>query len=243
LTIQDIKLGQRISTLHVTLSQPKGRGGKSEDKVVCYMTISDDLSETGVSVRSSWRLHPPVLAWDGPPSDSQRSDWERVVLDYPDFSRAAAQAEIYCSTPRHGQVEAGIVDQWARLRPDGQVARWTNEALCFLTDIFPLALFRLQDVANAELAKAKKLEGSVAWKAIPFWFPTVTLNIDFKKTLPKEGVEWLYSRITMKDVRNGRTDIDVVILDEQGEIVALASHVGLVVDGSRNDSKVPITKL
>jgi hypothetical protein len=244
LTVRDVKIGQRISTIHVTLSQPNGKGGQSEDKVVGYMTISDDLSETGISIPSFWGLHPPALAWEGLPIESPGStSWERVVVTHPEFARAATQVEIYSPILEHREKDSGVLDQWARLRPGGQAARWTNEALAFLTDIFPMALYRLQDFANAEQAKAKGLENGVAWKPLPLWFPTVTLNIDFKKALPPEGVEWLHSRITMKAVRNGRTDIDVVILDEQGEIVALATHVGLVVDASRNEKKVSTTKL
>jgi hypothetical protein len=40
----------------------------------------------------------------------------------------------------------------------------------------------------------------------------------------------------MKAVRNGRTDIEVIMKDEEGDIVALASQVGLVVSAARNTS-------
>jgi hypothetical protein len=244
LIVQDIKLGQRISTIHVALSQPNAKNGKSEDKIVGYITISDDPSETGVSVQSSWQLNPTAPGWDGPPSDSQGSTrWKRVAIDNPEFSPAVTLVEIFSPTPHREETKTGTVEQWARLKPGGQEGRWTGEALAYLTDIFPLALYSLQDVANAELAKAEKLEGGGAWKPVPFWFPTVTLNIDFKKALPREGVEWLYSRITMKAVRNGRTDIDVLIMDEAGDIVALSTHVGLVVGMSRNSTKDQNTKL
>lgn len=69
------------------------------------------------------------------------------------------------------------------------------------------------------------------------WYPTVVLNIDFKKALPEAGVEWLFVRAVTKQIRNGRMDIDVVILDEDGDIVALSQHVALAVDSSRNVAK------
>lgn len=67
-----------------------------------------------------------------------------------------------------------------------------------------------------------------------FWFPTLVLNIEFKKLLPPEGVEWLFVRVRPKQIRNGRMDLEVVVLDEEGDIVALSWHVALIVGGERN---------
>jgi acyl-CoA thioesterase FadM len=78
----------------------------------------------------------------------------------------------------------------------------------------------------------KSKDGSM--KPARFWYPTVLLNIDFKKPLPEEGVEWLFVRVDTKQIKNGWMDLEVVILDEGGDIVALSQHVGLAVDSSRN---------
>lgn len=67
-----------------------------------------------------------------------------------------------------------------------------------------------------------------------FWYPTVLLNIDFKKPLPEEGVEWLFVRANTKQIKNGRMDLEIVILDEGGDIVALSHHVALALDSARN---------
>jgi len=69
-----------------------------------------------------------------------------------------------------------------------------------------------------------------------FWYPTLVLNLDIKKSLPDEGVEWLFARVHTKRIVNGRMDIDLVILDERGDIVASSTHVALAVDVSRNAS-------
>ena len=60
------------------------------------------------------------------------------------------------------------------------------------------------------------------------------LNIDFKKELPEEGVEWLFVRVQAKQIKNGRMDLEIVILDEEGDIVALSHHVALVLNAERN---------
>ena len=67
-----------------------------------------------------------------------------------------------------------------------------------------------------------------------FWYPTVVLSLDIKKRLPDEGVEWLFSRIEAKQIRNGRMDYQISILDEGGDLVALSNHVLLVVGLERN---------
>jgi hypothetical protein len=67
-----------------------------------------------------------------------------------------------------------------------------------------------------------------------FWYPTLLVNLDIKKSLPTPGPEWLFVRNHAKRIRNGRMDIDIVIMDEAGEIVALSNHVALAVDVSRN---------
>lgn len=78
----------------------------------------------------------------------------------------------------------------------------------------------------------KTKDGST--KPARFWYPTVLLNIDFKKPLPEEGVEWLFVRVDTKQIKNGRMDLEVVILDEGGDIVALSQHVALAVGSERN---------
>jgi hypothetical protein len=65
----------------------------------------------------------------------------------------------------------------------------------------------------------KSREGSS--KPARFWYPTVLLNLDIKKSLPEIGVEWLFARVVTKSIKNGRMDLEIVILDEGGEIVAL----------------------
>jgi hypothetical protein len=72
---------------------------------------------------------------------------------------------------------------------------------------------------------------------LPQWYPTLLLNIDFKKSLPEEGVEWLFVRAESKQIKNGRMDIEVIILDEAGDVVALSHHVALAVSAERNVAK------
>ena len=69
---------------------------------------------------------------------------------------------------------------------------------------------------------------------VRYWYPTMTLNLDVKKQLPEEGVEWLFTRTRAKRIRNGRFDLDIEVWDAEGDLVALSTHSSLVVDSSRN---------
>ena len=71
-------------------------------------------------------------------------------------------------------------------------------------------------------------------KSAKHWYPTLLLNLDFKKSLPEEGVEWLFVRVSTKQIKNGRMDLDILILDEVGDIVALSHHVALILGAERN---------
>ncbi|RHZ71051.1 hypothetical protein CDV55_108499 [Aspergillus turcosus] len=246
LEVQDTKLGARTSTIHVALLQPSEKGKKKGDeenlevKVAGYITVSPATAEVGVSAPSNWTVQPEPIPGSGPNGrvnlaalreTGRDGQWVRLVAPFPKFRRASQQVELYGPDPALGKPP--VLDQWTRFRPGGNTeARWTNEAVAFLVDMFPMALdgFDTMGKAADNAAGTEPAKGKVA----KYWYPTVTLNIDFKKRLPASGVEWLYSRVQTRSVRNGRTDLDVVVLDEQGEVVALSTQVGLVMDASRN---------
>ncbi|KAL5364644.1 thioesterase-like superfamily-domain-containing protein [Aspergillus floccosus] len=237
LTVEDTKLGARTSTIHVTLSQPseKNPAGPAEAKITGYITVSPASAETGLTAASGWSLQPAAVA--GSRADGtvdlaalertgRDGGWERLAAPYASFRRVTQQIELY--GPGAGRGTPGVIDQWARFTPGGRRdARWTNAAVAFLVDMFPMALDGFD-------AMSSTVEVDTRHKPASKWYPTVTMNIDFKKRLPAGGVPWLYSRVHSKRVVNGRTDLDVVVLDEEGDVVALSSQVGLVVSASRN---------
>ncbi|PWY77175.1 hypothetical protein BO94DRAFT_538032 [Aspergillus sclerotioniger CBS 115572] len=243
LMIQDTKLGKRTSTVHVTLLQPLERKKPTppspgeeelEVKVAGYITVSPAHAEVGFSAVTGWNLSPPPPRGSKPDgavdllalaATGRDGAWKRLNAPFLSFRRATKQTEFF--GPELGSAPGRMVaEQWARFRPEGDVtARWTNEALVYLTDMFPTALAGFDEAA----AEASGRRGQAQ-----HWYPTVTLNIDLKRRLPAEGVEWLYSRVHSKLVQDGRTDLDVTLVNERGEVVALSTQVGLVVSASRN---------
>ena len=75
------------------------------------------------------------------------------------------------------------------------------------------------------------------------WYPTLSMSVEIKALPPPGGWKWLFVRIEAGVIKNGRFDINVVICNEDKELVAISRHVALVVDGSRNNTKVAAAKL
>jgi len=125
-------------------------------------------------------------------------------------------------------------------RYDGVTGRWTNDALGFLVDMFPQVVESYVNpfVEEAALGQYSPSELKEFLKSneprAKFWYPTLALNLDVKKLLPEEGVEWLFVRVRAKAIKNGRFDLDIEVWDEGGELVASSIHASLIMDASRN---------
>lgn len=234
-TVQEKKLGRQTSTVHITLSQEIG-GGRREE-VVGYITQSNLAKENGPSFSTNWSLHPAPAA--AVPSrflsGIEDPNW-RELTHRPFAHFRKAMNRVQFMVPKDGQGVRSAVDNWMCLT-NGE--NWTNESVGFVADMFMQLL---------ECHKEEE-EGGVEWKDVgaeqqdkrrknaSFWYPTVLLNLDVKKSLPAEGAKWLFSRVRAKQIKNGRYDLEVVILDDVGDIVALSHHVVLALDASRNLAK------
>ena len=55
--------------------------------------------------------------------------------------------------------------------------------------------------------------------------------------LPPQGVKWLFMRAQAKDIANGRMDVEVTILNDKLELVALSHHTCFVIDNAHGPMK------
>ena len=140
------------------------------------------------------------------------------------------------------------MDEWICFSREGQ--RFTQESLGFVSDLFPQIVEHRYSAAEVaagmrdEDAVSRQPQSQEADSQKPlaaeksewarFWYPTILLNLDIKKALPTEGVEFLFLRVRAKQIKNGRFDLEVTILDETGDLVALSTHVALVLGSERN---------
>ncbi|KAJ9627554.1 uncharacterized protein PV06_05894 [Exophiala oligosperma] len=252
-TVRDVKLGSRISNLHVVLSQssnPADPASPYIDKAEGYITMSNIRTESGLSLPTAYSLYPPPLPVDLPTLAQAGRDvnyTSRPRDPFPQFRRAAQNMQMFLVRParRPDNHPKAMNDQWVRLAlnktPTG---RWTNDALGFLVDMFPQIVEKYVNPHIEEAALGQQSDDEAnAWKEkdpgarAKYWYPTLALNLDVKKLLPEEGVEWLFVRVKAKAIRNGRFDLDVEVWDTDNELVATSSHASLVVDSSRNTTR------
>ena len=224
-TVRDVKKGRQTSTVHVTLSQ-HGR-----EEVIGYLTHINLEAEEGVTFPTGWSLEPtPLVANLSKFEHNTDENWvEQTEMPFAKFRKASNRVRFFF--PRKGQFLQSVSDQWICFR-DG--TKFTTESLGYVADMFPQVVESYRDeddpyaVRKIDDGKKKKPIGA------RFWYPTVVLNLDIKKALPKEGSKWLFCRARSKQIRKGRLDIEVVILDESGELVAISHHVTLVLSAARN---------
>ena len=118
--------------------------------------------------------------------------------------------------------------------------KWTNESLGFVVDTFPQVLesyiidYDPYSIEIEQKYSTEEQEKMMKGKSPGFWYPTLLLNLDVKKALPEEGVRWLFLRLVTKVIKNGRYDLEIIIMDAEGDVVALSHHVCLAVSSARN---------
>ncbi|KAF2266285.1 hypothetical protein CC78DRAFT_152989 [Lojkania enalia] len=207
--VQNIKLGRQTSIVHVRMSQD-GR-----EEVVAYVTNSNMDTETGVSFDTEYALNPqpPTVDLAKLEKDEDENWFSTKKMPFAEFRKATSRVTFHF--PRSGQPAPSMADEWLCHSDD---TPFTQTSLGFVADMFPQMIENYRD---------NKTQG-------PFWYPTLLLNLDVKKVLPREGVKWLRVRVQMKKIVNGRLDLEVHVYDPEEDLVALSNHVGFVADASRN---------
>jgi len=198
---------------------------------VGYITQSNMHKEEGVTFSTGWKLEPAPPPVDLKALDkNQDENWASAGgTPFPDFRKATTKPQFFY--PRIRSKEPRFSDEWIRFA-NGE--KWTNASVGFVADMWPMPVERFLSGSDPYDVSATKETKS---KQPRMWYPTLLLNLDFKKPLPDEGVEWLFARVGTKQIKNGRMDIEVIIRDEEGEIVALSHHASLALDASRNTAK------
>ncbi|ROT42611.1 hypothetical protein SODALDRAFT_326769 [Sodiomyces alkalinus F11] len=236
--VTDIKSGRSISVVHVTLYQgslsPEAPffASSSRKPVLAYVTNMAIRLEQGLSLSTGWEMQPPAAPVDfdklragKDPRWTQRS---RLATGSSsgamrDFSRASLQFQYYFPSEPGRR---GEEDVWLRFA-SGE--NFTDTAIPLVADALP---YIIEAWRPHEDEKQTPFRTAEMW-----WYPTLSFSLDVKKALPGEGSEWLFMRCFTRSIKNGRLDLQSIILDQHGELVALAHHVNLVVPASRNLQK------
>ncbi len=212
--------------MHVTLKQ------QDRSEVVGYITNSNLHTESGLTLPTKWALHPAPYPVDISrlKSDTEPNWALQKNMPFAPFRKASQNVQFYF--PRQGQVLKSIADEWLCFS-NGE--RFTTESLGYVCDMWPQVVESYRAEKDPYQVDTPQHGGVKDRNAMArFWYPTLLLNLEVKKLLPEEGVEWLFARVRAKEIKNGRMDLEIVILDEGGEIVALSQHVGLILGVERN---------
>jgi len=224
--VKDVKVGRQTSTVHISLIQ------HGQEEVVAYLNHMNIGTEEGVSFPTGWKFTPPVYPVDlSKLKSGNDKNWvEQAKMPFSKFRRASNRVRFFF--PREGQQIRSLADQWICWR-NGE--RFTNTSLGYVCDMFPQIVESFKAEEDPYAVKNAATNPKTGEKNFArFWYPTIVLNLDVKKLLPEGGVEWLFVRTQAKQIKNGRIDLEVVIMDEAGDVVALSHHVTLVLDAARN---------
>jgi hypothetical protein len=197
---------------------------------VGYITNSNIAAEKGVTFDTGYELSPPAPLVDlSLLRQDKDENWARQgAMPFASFRKASRKVQFHL--PRRGQAFRSIGDEWLCFS-NGE--RFTNESLGYVADTFPMPVEQFREDKNLYDVSPSGAQLAVV-KPTRYWYPTLVLNLDIKKALPEEGVEWLFCRVRAKQIKKGRMDLEIIIMDKGGEIVALSNHVCLVLGSERN---------
>ncbi|KAI0025984.1 thioesterase family protein [Xylariomycetidae sp. FL0641] len=261
-TIEEVKLTRRTSTLHLTLWQgglvqqaPWVTPSVSRRAVLAYTTHVDLDALEGLTVPMGYETlaaesQPPAPDFAALKKDGADANWELSKLP-PGLGAWRSLHNWRMYVPRKEPFSAGVLDMWVALSSGERI---TSGALPYLVDSFPhdMNMYLISPEVRAVMLEAaqpatagpKKGNGKGKGKEGPedkqresMWFPTLTMDLESKTKLPDEGVEWLAVRVTSRQMKDGKFDLDVVVRDEDGEMVALSHHIAMVVEIEKNTKK------
>ena len=198
----------------------------------------DMKNAKGMSYPTDYTLSPPPAEADvAKLATGEDSRWVSCSIPYHPKSFNRAHSHLKYAMPSSGSPHPSIMDEW--ITPISTADKFTNASLGFVADQWPQMAENYRPHSphscNAIVARAIRAgqgtsaENDIGWQS-PFWYPTLLMDIEFKKLLPPQGVDWLFVRARAKQIKDGRMDVEVTILDEESELVALSNHVCFIVD-------------
>ena len=137
-------------------------------------------------------------------------------------------------SPTEVREQKNITDVWMRFDSAGE--RFTTEMLGSVADHWHRMVenYRPNSVWSHAQLPANALRATAEGRQIKgystsFRYPTLSMHLEIKKSLPPQGVQWLFLRARSAEIKNGRFDTEIIILDEKLELVALSHQVCFVV--------------
>ena len=154
--------------------------------------------------------------------------WASFTFPRSPHSYLKGGSHIRWFTPVNGADHPSIIDIWyTPLSPD---ETFTTEMVGSVADQWGVLSENLHphSVWSTEyMAAATKVSDSTLGTNLslpPVGFHTSSISMQIKKVLPPEGVKWLFVRAQLKKIQNGRFDAEVLVLDQEGDLVAVSQQ-------------------
>ncbi|OBT70067.1 hypothetical protein VE03_00445 [Pseudogymnoascus sp. 23342-1-I1] len=240
ITIVDLKVGKLTSTIQLEVRQ------KDKLKAIATATSTNFDQPVGQTAKTAWAFHPPP---------KPAPDFAKVLAHAPDdnWLPMTLAGEIGPFTrrlltlhPRDGFPTPGICDAWNTIR--GELMDATD--LTMMTDCMPSMSDTL--LRNGGVYDAHRVFKSVkAWAVENPGVParltnsfedavgatsfdmSLTLDVQFKRRLPREGQEWVFTRAAARMMEGGRIDLDVTLCDHNMDVLCLSHHTVMALDAGR----------
>lgn len=252
LVVEEVKPGRSMTVLHVSLYQTgllpqapwissgtvNGRA-KSEKVVVAYLTNRSIATESGISLNTGWSFQPKLPAVKDFTKLLTNEDPEWPPLDLVIQRRVSAVKQLNIYYNREAMEKSGKsshIDMWVCAK-NGEPFK--DPALGFLVDVTSSFVC---EAHRPRTENEPPAAGGEFTHKVAFWYPTLVMNLDVKKKLPEGGEKWLLIRCFAKQILNGRSDIEIIVCDRAGDIVALSHHVAMIVNFEKNMANRAIVK-
>ena len=217
--------------------------------------MTDLGNRRGLSINTNWKLEPmPPDASPAQLTAGANPNWFSYQRPYHPDGVFRAQTFTRFYIPRK-LLDPSIWDHW--IRPSRPDEKFTSASVGFVADNFiPLldnffprekALGHHANVMEtglkqAEADKADKIDSLVAEDLdsammmydTPATYMSLAFTLDIKRKLPAEGVDWLFLRARLLHVENGRMNIELTILDEHKQLIALSHQLCQIIDLARS---------
>jgi hypothetical protein len=243
ITVTTIKLGVVTSTFQLELMQ------NGQTRVVALATSInfDKAIGPSISVPAPRIMYPesqPTPNFDLILANKREENWITACFNGGEIlPLTRGIGNLY---PRDGHLREGICDTWNYLKDE----RINSTYLAMWTDVIPSmsdTLLRNGGVYDAHAAYDKMKRWADENPGIPLnikttlreamsattFNVTVTLDMEFTKRVPEEGLRFLFTRTATNILRQGRMSVDVTICDENMELVCAAHQVILVLEAER----------
>ncbi|KAF3014755.1 hypothetical protein E8E14_009996 [Neopestalotiopsis sp. 37M] len=240
--ITPMKLGAANSILQLELSQ------NGLTRIFALITTTNFDKSLGPTVATAWSLLPPPTRptpdFDRVAAHQRDLNWVPAILsgEIIPFTRRMLVLDPYGGFPVDG-----VCDAWNGFLDDERI---DATYLALMADTLPSmsdTLLRNGGLYDAHAFYKKAERWSKEKPGVPAQITnsiaeamkasthnaTISMDVEFKRRIPKEGLRFVFVRTATKMLQDGRMDIDVTICDEEMGLVCHSRHLDLVLEAQR----------